>query len=107
MYITIFTLIMILLDILTGVLKSIKNKEFNSTKLRKGGINKATEILVLVFGFALSYGLPQFNIDIGFDVSFLICGYLFLMEATSIIENVGEINPNLIPPKISNFFKKL
>lgn len=107
MYVAIFTLVMILLDILTGVLKAIKNKDFNSTKLRKGGINKVTEILVLVFGFALSYGLPRFKIDIGFDVSFFICGYLFLMESASIIENVGEINPNLIPPKISNFFKKL
>lgn len=101
---TIFTII---LDITSGILKAIKNKEFNSTKLRKGGLNKVAELLVIVFGVVLTIALPRFNINIGFNVSYAICAYLFLMECTSIIENIGEINPNIIPPRISNFFKKL
>ena len=102
-----FCLCVIALDIITGIIKAIKNKKFDSSKMRKGGINKICEVIVLIFGLVLKEALPHFKIILSFDVLFIICSYIFFMEIVSIIENIGEINENLIPPKIKNTFKKL
>lgn len=102
-----FTLIMILLDILTGIIKGIKLKKFNSKKLRQGGLNKLTEVLVMVFGYVLQYALPYFKVKVDFNILILICTYLFFMECVSIVENVGKINPDLIPEKLKNTLEKL
>ena len=107
MLIMLFCLGVILLDIITGIIKAIKNKKFDSSKMRKGGINKICEVLVLILGLLLKTALPHFKITLNFDVLFVICSYIFFMEVVSIIENIGEINENLIPPKIKNTFKKL
>lgn len=98
---------MILLDILTGIIKGIKLKKFNSKKLRQGGLNKLTEVLVMVFGYVLQYALPYFKVKIDFNILILICTYLFFMECVSIVENVGKINPELIPEKLKNTLEKL
>ena len=84
-----------------------KNKKFDSSKMRKGGINKICEILVLILGLLLKSALPYFKVTLNFDVLFIISSYIFFMEIVSIIENIGEINENLIPPKIKETFKKL
>lgn len=107
MLIMLFCLGVILLDIITGIIKAIKNKKFDSSKMRKGGINKICEVLVLILGLLLKTALPYFKITLNFDVLFVISSYIFFMEVVSIIENIGEINENLIPPKIKNTFKKL
>ena len=107
MLIMLFCLGVILLDIITGIIKAIKNKKFDSSKMRKGGINKICEVLVLILGLLLKTALPHFKITLNFDVLFVISSYIFFMEVVSIIENIGEINENLIPPKIKNTFKKL
>ena len=87
--------------------QAIKNKKFDSTKIRKGGLNKICEIVVLILGLLLKEALPHFKVILNFDVLFIISSYIFFMEVVSIIENIGEINENLIPPKIKNTFKKL
>ena len=107
MNLMLFCLLVILLDIITGVIKAIKNKKFDSTKIRKGGLNKICEIVVLILGLVLKEALPHFKVILNFDVLFIISSYIFFMEVVSIIENIGEINENLIPPKIKNTFKKL
>lgn len=103
----IFTLIMILLDILTGIIKGIKLKKFNSKKLRQGGLNKLTEVLVMVFGYVLQYALPYFKVKVDFNILIFICTYLFFMECVSIVENVGKINPDIIPEKLKNTLENI
>ena len=107
MILMLFCLVVITLDIVTGIIKSIKNKKFDSSKMRKGGLNKICELIVLILGFVLKTALPHFKIVLNFDVLFVISSYIFFMEVVSIIENIGEINDKLIPPKIKNIFKKL
>lgn len=107
MILMLFCLCAIALDVITGIIKAIKNKKFDSTKIRKGGLNKICEIIVLILGLILKTALPHFKVILNFDVLFIISSYIFFMEIVSIIENIGEINENLIPPKIKNTFKKL
>lgn len=107
MILMLFCLCVIALDVITGIIKAIKNKKFDSSKMRKGGINKICEILVLILGLLLKNALPYFKVTLNFDILFIISSYIFFMEIVSIIENIGEINENLIPPKIKETFKKL
>lgn len=107
MMLMLFCLCVIALDVITGIIKGIKNKKFDSSKIRKGGINKICEILVLILGLLLKNALPHFKVTLNFDILFIISSYIFFMEIVSIIENIGEINENLIPPKIKETFKKL
>ena len=107
MILMLFCLCVIALDVITGIIKAVKNKKFDSSKMRKGGINKICEILVLILGLLLKNALPYFKVTLNFDVLFINSSYIFFMEIVSIIENIGEINENLIPPKIKETFKKL
>ena len=53
-----------LIDVATGVLKAVKNKDLNSTKAREGIYKKASFILFIAFGYLSEYAM-QF-VDLGF-----------------------------------------
>lgn len=99
-------LIFILLDIISGILKSIKNKNLDSTKMREGLVNKLVELFSIIFGFICEYSLPQIGINIDVQFGSAIATYIVIMELCSIIENLGEINPN-VGGLLSNVFEKL
>ena len=64
------------IDVLTGMLKAVKNKELNSTKAREGIYKNASFIL--------------------FPAAVTICTLVIVTEAISILENLGKINPELV-----------
>ena len=47
------------------------------------------------------------EINVGFSIFKIVCTYLIIMEFISIIENLGKMNPNVFPKKISKFFEKI
>lgn len=85
----------ILFDILTGLIKAFKNKDYKSCVMREGLFHKCGSLLCIVFGFLIDYG-QQF-LDLGFKapVGTTICIYICLMEFVSIAENLRDINPEL------------
>lgn len=105
--IIIYTVMSIVLDILTGLLKAFFTTGFNSTVLRKGGKNKLGEILSIVFAVFISKAQSKFNVALGFDVVLVVCSYIFIMENISILENIGQLNDKAIPHKLRQFFEKL
>lgn len=94
-------------DMLTGLIGAFKNKAFNSSTMREGLFHKCGSILLVVFGVLVDYA--QSFIDLGFEVpiAISICAYIILMEIGSAIENIGKINPDLIPEQIRTRFFKL
>lgn len=106
-YVIFFTLTMIIIDIVTGIVKGVKLKTFDSKKLRQGGLNKLAEVIAVVFGYTVERALPYFQVKFDFSICILICTYLFFMECASVIENIGTVNPEIIPPKIKELFKQL
>ena len=66
------------IDVFTGVLKAVKNKELNSTKAREG--------------------IYKNYVDMGFNfpAAATICTLIIVTEAISILENLGQINPDLV-----------
>ena len=94
----------IVLDIITGLVKALKNKNYSSTVMREGLFHKVSEIIVIVLATIIDYSSGY--VDIGFSVAINtpICCYIMLMEIGSIIENLKEINPNLLTEKITQYF---
>lgn len=93
------------LDLLTGMLAALKNHALMSEKLRSG-LFKKTGFIVC---YALAYICDNLGKFIGmeFPVSILpvIVAYTFITEATSILENVHKLNPDLLPEKLISIFQ--
>ena len=97
----------ILLDMITGLIKAIKEKNYTSTVMREGLFHKAGSILVIVFGCLVDYAQTFVDIGVTIPVATSLCAYIILMEIGSIIENVCVINPDILSDKIKGYFKKL
>ena len=103
----IIVLSFIIIDFISGVICALKNKEFTSGVMRKGLYNKSGELILLGVGYLVSYTMKYY--DIGYSNTFYITVsiYIIAMEISSIVENVGKINPKLVPYVIRQCFKQL
>lgn len=97
----------IVLDVITGFIKAWFNKQVDSSIVREGGKHKISELLIIIFSIYVKKGIVYLNVDIPFNPVTLVCGYIIVMECISIIENIGKMNSKSIPPRFSEFFKKL
>lgn len=91
-------------DYVTGVAKAIMQDNLSSKKMREGlGHKFAYFILVLVAWFIDEVNL---HVDLGLPVSVFVCtvGGTCLIELTSILENITEINPGLKDAPFMNIF---
>ena len=97
------------IDVLTGVLKAVKNKELNSTKAREGIYKKASFILFIAFGYLSDYAMDYVNIGFNLPAAATICTLIIVTEAISVLENLGKISPDmvkLVAPFLSALNKK-
>lgn len=88
------------IDILTGIVKAWAQNDFKSAIMRAGLAKKAGEIMILVVGELVSYGLMLPDTVMN-GVSF----YIIFMEGMSILENVDELGipvPGFIKKVINN-----
>lgn len=82
------------LDILTGLIRAVHDKELKSSKLRDGAVNKAMIWCVVIASyFASSY--------VGFDLTKVTLGYYIIMELVSIVENAGQFIP--VPEELKKY----
>lgn len=86
-------------DIVTGWIQASVNGTWDSTKMRKGLYRKGGEILVVVVAWVVgvAVALPIRLADI-------TAGYILLMEAISIMENLDQAGVNI--PFIKKWLKK-
>lgn len=84
------------IDVFTGVLKAVKNKELNSTKAREGIYKKASFILFIAFGYLADYAMDYVNMGFNLPAGATICTLIIVTEAISVLENLGQINPDLV-----------
>lgn len=97
------------IDVFTGVLKAVKNKELNSTKAREGIYKKASFILFIAFGYLADYAMDYVDMGFSFPAAATICTLIIVTEAISVLENLGQINPDLVKlvaPFLSELNKK-
>ena len=97
----------IVLDMVTGIVKAFKEKNYCSSVMREGLFHKCGSILCIVFATLVDYAQCFVDIGVTVPVTNGVCVYVVLMEAGSIIENVCAINPDIMPGKIKAYFRKL
>ena len=102
-YIIMLTIVlgMAVTDFLTGIIKGYVNNDLSSAKMRKGGLNKIAEILVMACSCGLEIGIKKLGNYYsaeslakitGAVTAVLVFGYIVIMEIISILENYAEIN---------------
>lgn len=86
-------------DILTGWIQATVNGTWDSTKMRRGLFRKSGEILVVLLAwvFDVAIVLPV-------DLAQLVSGYIIIMEALSIFENLDQAGVSI--PFVRKWLKK-
>lgn len=97
----------IIMDFCTGLLSAFKNKNYSSTIMREGLYHKCGSTLAVLFGVMVDYAQSIVDLGVNIPVTEAICTYIILMEVGSIIENIGKLNPDILPDKIRGYFSKL
>ena len=88
---------LIFADVVTGIMKGFATKTLSSEKMRIGFWNKSANLFIVYFAYATT-AAGQFLPNAGDWVSVVymfVAGYVSVMETTSILENLAEINPEL------------
>lgn len=92
------------LDFLSGMTKAVCLGELRSTKMRQGLFHKSALILCMVLGVGVDEAQRVMDIGFSVPVSSSICIYIVLMEISSILENICQLNPELMPEKLRLVF---
>lgn len=88
-------LLFIAFDIATGLIKSLSTHSYQSSVMRQGLFHKLGEIVCFIFGAVCDIFLPYLGVKIPVSIAQSICVYIVVMEIGSVVENIGEINPDL------------
>lgn len=103
-YVVMFCIVvgLALSDFVTGFIKACVTNSVESSKMRKGGLNKLSELVVMATACGLEVGIEMLGRNSGGEelakVTGLVCasaifGYIAFMEVISILENYAAINP--------------
>lgn len=103
-YVVMFCIVvgLALSDFVTGFIKACVTNSVRSSKMRKGGLNKLSELVVMATACGLEIGIEMLGRNSGGEelakVTGLVCasaifGYIAFMEVISILENYAAINP--------------
>lgn len=103
-YIIMLTIVLglALSDFITGIIKGYVTGTLSSSKMRRGGLNKIGEIIVMATVCGLEVGIKALGQYYGADelagftgrvAAIAVFGYIVIMELISILENYAEINP--------------
>lgn len=101
-------------DFLTGIMKAYVKEDLSSKAMRRGGVNKICELVVMVTACGLEYGIgllgefyqsPVLAAVVGIAASGVVFAYIVIMELISILENYSEIAPDAV--WVGSLMKKL
>ena len=92
------------MDLITGLIGALKNKALTSYKLRDGLFKKVGFMFCYLIGWGMDQYGPMIGFQIGFPVLPVIVLYAATTELVSIVENIHEINPDLLPEKLIELF---
>ena len=90
------------LDIVTGFAQACKNHCVDSKVMKNGIWHKCGFMLAILFGCLCEYASLFLDLGFALPVQSAVCVYIILTEICSILENLGELSPEL---KESEFMK--
>lgn len=84
-------MILIILDVLTGLIIAWRNGDFKSAKMRTGLSKKFGELIYVLVGILTKFAL-------GTDlIMYFAVGYICLMEISSLLENCDKLGVPISP----------
>ena len=97
-------LVLTSLDYITGVIDAIMHHKLSSTKMREGLGHKFTYLCVFFIACFIDFEMK--HIDIGFHSTLtpIVTIGIVLTELSSILENIGKINPELTQAEFMKIF---
>lgn len=93
------------LDYVTGVVGAIMHGSLSSSQMREGLGHKFAYVVTFFLAWFIDFEMN--HIDLGFNVAItpLVTAGIVLIELSSIIENIGEINPEIKASKLLQIFQ--
>lgn len=97
-------LVFTITDYITGVVGAVMHGNLSSTKMRTGLGHKFAYLCVFFIAWFIDFEMG--HIDIGFysALSPIVTVGIVLIELSSIIENIGKINPELTQAEFMKIF---
>jgi len=108
-YIFVAAFIFIALDVVTGYLQAVANKNVQSNIMRKGFWHKLAIIFALICAGVLDVTASveaSVTTGIGIDAPIFdaACVFVIWMELMSVLENIKKMNPQLANSKLMQLF---
>lgn len=100
----IIALVFNVLDMSSGIISALKNKDIKSSKLRDGLFKKVGFILCYFMSWLIDEEGSLIGFNIGVQILPIIILYVCTTELVSIIENICKINPDIMPDKLTQLF---
>lgn len=98
--------ILIVLDVITGFVGAAVTHQISSQKMREGALHKFTELVLVVLATIIDGALMGgFDVLGGDPVLLVTCGYIAVMEVSSILELVAKYNPDIAGAGILSLFE--
>ena len=92
------------LDLVTGIITAVKNKDIQSSKLRDGLFKKVGFILCYFVAWLIDTQGELIGFQLGTNILPIIILYVCTTELVSILENISKINPDILPEKLMELF---
>lgn len=90
-------------DFITGWAEAFIKNNVKSAEMRRGGVRKLVEIVIMAAACGLNVGVDKlaeysgadgiFSDIVGAFSAYGVCAYILIMEIISILENYCEMNP--------------
>lgn len=103
-YPIIIALVLNALDLITGIITAVKNKDIQSSKLRDGLFKKIGFILCYFVAWLIDTEGSMIGFSLRTPILPIIILYACTTELVSILENICKINPDIIPEKLMELF---
>lgn len=100
------TMILIVIDFISGVSAAAKNGELSSKAMRNGLWHKFAYMLVIGASATMDYAAKHMEIGVSMPIFVPVCIAICLTEITSTIENCIKLNPDIKNERIISIFNK-
>lgn len=92
------------LDLVTGIISAVKEKDIQSAKLRDGLFKKVGFMLCYFVAWLVDKEGALIGFKFGVEMLPIIILYVCTTELVSILENISKINPDILPEKLMELF---
>lgn len=104
LYPVIIALVFNAMDIISGLISAVKNKDVSSSKLRDGLFKKVGFIMCYFMGWLVDTQGMKIGFHFSVEILPIIILYVCTTELVSIIENICKINTDIVPDKLLEIF---